>query len=103
MIHLVKPQHHGLMAKADTFWTPKRLIELRVKARTLQIDQLAGYFGKQPDDIIQALRFEVNKRHLYRGIRKETINGKTITITLYAAEFAEGAKEVPICWKPPLF
>lgn len=82
------------MASQETFWTPRRLIELRVKSRTMRIDQLAFHFKRNPFDIQQAQIYEQNRRRLFIGKRKEIINGKTITITCFAAAWADGARMI---------
>lgn len=86
------------MRKHETFWTVKRLDELRVKSRKWNIDLLAAYFERTRDDIVAAQRFEAQRRKLYVKTVRETINGKSIRVTLFAAEFAEGAKYQPITW-----
>lgn len=80
-----------------TYWTPKRLIELRVKARTLSIEQLVSHFGRKQDEILQAIKYEENKRLLFLGIKRETINGKAVKVMLFKPEYAyKGAKEIQL-------
>ena len=81
----------------EPFWTPKRLIELRVKARKLTEAQLAVHFERTIEDIAQAIRFEANKRKLFKETKRELINGKLVKVTHYAPEYAyKGAKEIQL-------
>ncbi len=85
------------MAKRETYWTPKRLIELRVKARSMTADELISHFNRSWDDIQQAQLFEANLRRLKREPRVEIIGNRRVTITCYAAEYAEGAR-IPLAY-----
>ena len=78
------------MAEHKTYWTPKRLVQLRVAARTLSPDQLGSLFDKPTHEIEQALRYDINRRKLKATTRTEVINGKTVRITTISAGYAIG-------------
>lgn len=83
----------------ETFWTPKRLIELRVKARdkNTTIEALAAHFSRRPEDVLQAIQFEANKRKMFKETKRELINGKLVKVTYFEAEYAyKGAKEIQL-------
>ncbi len=86
------------MRTRKPYWTPKRLIELRVASRKLAMEQLIKLFSKPEEEILQAQLYERESRRLKQKPVKEKINGKTITITRFSAEFARGAKQMQIAW-----
>jgi hypothetical protein len=90
------------MAKHETFWTPKRLIELRVLYRTMSAEQLVKHFSRTIHDIDQAAKYEQNLRRLKLRVTKEKINGKTVRITTFAAQWAEGSIEFRSQWSRSL-
>lgn len=80
-----------LMAKRKPFWTPRLLIELRVKSRTMTDRELEKYFGKPINEIKQAIVYEQNKRTLLIETTTEKINGRNVKIYRYKAGIADGA------------
>jgi len=88
------------MAKRKTFWTPKRLIELRAKSKKMTLPELCHHFQRPDYEITQALLYEQNKRKLFIEKRIELIGKKHIVVTILAAEFAQGARDLPNKWLP---
>ena len=67
-------------------------------AKTHSLSQIAAHFRRPIPEINQALRFESESRRLKKMVRKEKINGKTVQIITYAAEWAGGAKSGNVVW-----
>lgn len=86
------------MVRKKTYWTAKRLIELRVAFRRMQPEELVAHFRRPWDEILQAHKFEADKRRLRAESRTEIIAGKSITITCFKAEYAQGAKDYAAYW-----
>jgi hypothetical protein len=75
-----------------TFWTQKKLKELRKASRTKNLTQLAVHFSKTQTEITNALRFDEQLRKLKIGTRTERIQDKIVKITMYAAAYAENSR-----------
>jgi hypothetical protein len=77
----------ALMQPRETYWTPARLIELRIAARTMNRNQLCEQFDKDWPELEQALKFDVNRRELKLEEKHEVIAGKRVKITVYAPRY----------------
>lgn len=80
------------------FWTPRKMIQLRVLSRKKSHEQLAEHYKRPITEIIQVLRFEAESRRLKLEKEKVKIGKKKVTVTRYAAEYALGAKSGNVVW-----
>ena len=86
------------MPKRDTFWTAKRLIELRVLSRTLSPGELCEHFKRPLDEIQQAQNFEANTRRLKIKTETEVVLKRKVKVTYYAPAYAADASEAATVW-----
>lgn len=63
-----------------TFWTARRLRELRSKARKLDLPELSKHFGKSEDSCRQALSFANAMKKMRVCKVKEIIHGKPVDV-----------------------
>ncbi len=61
---------------AETFWTARRLRELRTKARKMDLTQLSKHFERSEDSCYQALIYANSMMKMRLEKIKETVHGK---------------------------
>lgn len=86
------------MRNHETFWTRKRLTELRGLFKQLSPEQLIEHYNREWEDILQAYEFQGKHRKMKVGFYRE--NGHPVTVYAPAHAYAIENRRDPLITDP---